>query len=248
MMGTATIQRIINWKMPPSAKAVLITLAHHHNDETGLCYPSIKTLTRETCLSRSTVIRAVAQLQTMGAIKQPTVGLRGNYHYTFSQDITSLTMRPVSQCDRSQTDTSSGITVQPVPVSPCDLKRSIKEIEHHESAASPQEDQVGPVFITKEGKDWRLTCNQMQKLTEVYSNPHVNVELPKASLWCEANPKKRKSDNRMFSFVSGWLDRNKPSAYTNDQKNEHIGFIERSITADEARELLEITYPQGISP
>ena len=49
----------------PAAKAVLLQLARHANSE-GVAWPSFNTMARRTSLSRSTVIRAVKELEGTG--------------------------------------------------------------------------------------------------------------------------------------------------------------------------------------
>ncbi len=58
-MGAAFKTRFNN----PSARLVLFSLADHHNRSTGLCCPAIKTIVADTCLSRSTVKRALFWLE-----------------------------------------------------------------------------------------------------------------------------------------------------------------------------------------
>lgn len=54
-------------QMPPSAKAVLISLADNANDQ-GACWPSIETISERTCISRRSVIDAIAWLEMAGAL------------------------------------------------------------------------------------------------------------------------------------------------------------------------------------
>jgi len=49
-------------KMPPTAKAVLISLADNANDS-GYCWPSIETICERTCFSRRAVIDAIHWLE-----------------------------------------------------------------------------------------------------------------------------------------------------------------------------------------
>lgn len=54
-------------KMPPTAKAVLVSLADNANDN-GHCWPSIPTVCERTCFSRRAVIDAIAWLEVSGAL------------------------------------------------------------------------------------------------------------------------------------------------------------------------------------
>lgn len=54
-------------RMPPTAKAVLISLADQASDS-GQCWPSITTICERTCFGRTAVIDAIAWLEEAGAL------------------------------------------------------------------------------------------------------------------------------------------------------------------------------------
>lgn len=54
-------------EMPPSAKAVLISLADQANDA-GVCWPAIGTICKRTCLSERTVQSAISWLRASGVL------------------------------------------------------------------------------------------------------------------------------------------------------------------------------------
>src|SRR5690606_9661885 len=53
--------------MSPAQKAVLVSLADQANDE-GVCWPSVGTLAKRTCLSERAVQGAIRWLQEAGAL------------------------------------------------------------------------------------------------------------------------------------------------------------------------------------
>ena len=53
--------------MPPTQKAVLISLADNANDD-GHCWPSISTICERTCFGRTAVIEAIKWLETEGYV------------------------------------------------------------------------------------------------------------------------------------------------------------------------------------
>ena len=55
-------------QMPPTPKAVLISLADNANDQ-GHCWPSLTKISERTCFGRTAVIEAVKWLEAHGAIK-----------------------------------------------------------------------------------------------------------------------------------------------------------------------------------
>ena len=54
-------------QVPPTAKAVLISLADHAGDE-GRCWPSLETLAVRTCTSRRAIVDAIKQLEACGVV------------------------------------------------------------------------------------------------------------------------------------------------------------------------------------
>ena len=55
-------------QMPPTAKAVLISLADNANDH-GYCWPSISTIAQRTCFSERAIQGAIKWLEATGAVK-----------------------------------------------------------------------------------------------------------------------------------------------------------------------------------
>lgn len=76
----------MNWAMQadvnnPTAKLVLLTLAHHHNNETGRCFPSIPRLMEVTELCRSSVFRSIRYLEEREMIERVnTLGQSTQYN------------------------------------------------------------------------------------------------------------------------------------------------------------------------
>lgn len=105
-MAIATIawafeQRLAN----PTAKLVLLALADHA-DGNGLCWPSISRLEQRTSLSRSSVIRALAELEQLRLIERTRRGPTSNSYL-----LPSVTVTP----EKCQPDTSGSVSVTPKP-------------------------------------------------------------------------------------------------------------------------------------
>ena len=127
----------------PTEQQVLALLAHFVDDKTGLCYPSIETLARQTHLGRATVIRRLDALKQKGYLKWISGGrkkggrvLSNLYKLTlpkpapkrdetvlpeFWEDVDNSPSR-VSHCDGypSHSETPHSLTVRLPPVSQCD--------------------------------------------------------------------------------------------------------------------------------
>ena len=66
-------------QLSPTVKSVLISLADNANDD-GICWPSIATICRRTCLSDKSVRRAIAELEVQGLlIRNGQVGTVSKY-------------------------------------------------------------------------------------------------------------------------------------------------------------------------
>ncbi len=88
-------------KMPPTQKAVLISLADNANDD-GHCWPSISTICERTCFGRTSVIDAIKWLETEGYV---TANRENGRHTTYqlypnqSAKRTGPDRAPVRQAD-----------------------------------------------------------------------------------------------------------------------------------------------------
>lgn len=91
-------------QMPPSPKAVLVSLADNANDE-GHCFPSIATMCERTCLGRTAVIDAVKWLEQHGALRAD----RSNGRHT------TYTLTPEAFTNQSATRTGSPPLDRPDP-------------------------------------------------------------------------------------------------------------------------------------
>ena len=100
-------------QMPPTPKAVLISLADNANDH-GVCWPSISTICARTCFGKTAVIEAIQWLETAGFL----VADRENGRHTKYQIIPAgrdlfsppVAAKPVRVANRSakRTGTATG--------------------------------------------------------------------------------------------------------------------------------------------
>jgi hypothetical protein len=97
-------------KMPPSPKAVLISLADNANDQ-GHCWPSIDTIGERTCLSRRAVIDAIKWLEAAGALTAD----RSNGRHTTYQ-VTPSAFSPSNVCSKRTEQRKTSADAAPLPV------------------------------------------------------------------------------------------------------------------------------------
>jgi len=67
-MSTLLMAQCWPLKMPPTPKAVLISLADNANDQ-GYCWPSLTKISERTCFGRTAVIEAIKWLEDAGALR-----------------------------------------------------------------------------------------------------------------------------------------------------------------------------------
>lgn len=88
-------------KLPPTAKAVLISMADFAN-EAGECWPSVSTIAERTCLVSRSVIRAIKELEAFGVVR----AARSNGRHTSYLITPDQYSEPVTQSHQCQKDTS----------------------------------------------------------------------------------------------------------------------------------------------
>lgn len=110
-MSTIIMAAIWPLQMPPTPKAVLVSLADNANDH-GVCWPSITKIAQRTCFGRTAVMDAIRWLEGQGLL----VADRSNGRHTkYLVKVPSKSLfeeaKPVRQADQSAraTGTPSGL-------------------------------------------------------------------------------------------------------------------------------------------
>jgi hypothetical protein len=92
-------------QMPPTPKAVLISLADNANDD-GVCWPSIATISQRTCFSERAVQAAIRWLESHGAVKANRENGRHTHYLVAPSDYREppqeLHPNPRSRCTPQQ--------------------------------------------------------------------------------------------------------------------------------------------------
>ncbi len=113
--------------------------------------------------------------------------------------------------DSKQTQTNVNVYEQPT-VQYITLQKNTEE-KNNTCEVPPAEDTYagsGISFILKSGEEYRLTAEDLSRLTKTFPHVDINQELAEAAIWCQANPAKRKTASGMLRFLSGWLKRSAP--------------------------------------
>lgn len=87
-------------QMPPTPKAVLVSLADNANDQ-GYCWPSLTKISERTCFGRTAVIEAIKWLESNGVLKADrTDRYRTTYVITPDKFSPPALAREANQCGR----------------------------------------------------------------------------------------------------------------------------------------------------
>lgn len=95
--------------LKPAAKIVLYWLADHHNSETGLCCPSLKTLSEESEMSKSSLIGWLRKLEVIGKISRDN-RTRPNGSQTSNKYKLHMSDNPKKRVSKNKTGMSSNET------------------------------------------------------------------------------------------------------------------------------------------
>ena len=71
----------------------------------------------------------------------------------------------------------------------------------------------------KDGTDYEVTRDEVNKYIEAYPDLDVLVQLKRMKVWLESNPTKRKTQRGINKFIVGWLNRQQPT-----EKKEDFAF------------------------
>lgn len=141
-------------QMPPTAKAVLISLADNANDS-GYCWPSIETICERTCFSRRAVIDAIHWLEAEKYVTADRSNGRKTAYWVTPDQCSSRTGAadaPVQQAHK---------TGAPAALDRCSSRtltvKNRQEPSTEEGARSPRGSRLPSDFPTAECLDW---CRQ----------------------------------------------------------------------------------------
>ena len=107
-------------QMPPTPKAVLISLADNANDQ-GVCWPSIPTICKRTCFSERAVRDAIKWLEEARALRADRSTGRSTSYTVTPADYDEKASHPGSTCrstPAADATPANGAPRQEVPVTP----------------------------------------------------------------------------------------------------------------------------------
>ncbi len=156
-------------QMPPTPKAVLISIADQANDH-GVCWPSLPGICERTCFKRTAVIEALAWLEQAGFISIERIDGRNN---RYTCNLTRLRQRdlsqqqePVREANQSarRTGTADGLPSPadgPPPVRQTDQPVRQTDPNRNEPSSEPSTTVSARGRAKPKGEDQPLTVNDL---------------------------------------------------------------------------------------
>lgn len=184
----------VDQMLPTREKFVLIILANYASNDTWDCYPSLTTIASNTGMSRDTVMRAIKQLETMGAVStirrtSDGVNLPNIYRIHKSADLRGV----VAVCDQG----SSSVRLGVVAGSYSNL--SLEPINEPGKCADAQT----PHLVEFDGTDFHVSEGLLTKWAKAFPDVNIDLEIERASVWAASNPPKKDWQR----FLSNWLSK-----------------------------------------
>lgn len=216
-MSTMIMTQCWPLRMPPSPKAVLISLADNANDQ-GHCWPSLETISERTCLSRRAVIDAIKWLESAGAlIADRSNGRHTTYQLTPAKFVPSNEGSKRTENRRTSADAAPHpCKCRTQPVQMPHTNRQEPSLNHQRTVNFCAEPETGidaeaslPIALLplNDGKEFAVTAADVREWQEAFPAVDVIAELRRARVWCKDNPTKRKTAKGIRRFVTGWLSK-----------------------------------------
>lgn len=223
-------------KLPPTPKAVLISLADQANDH-AICWPSVSTICVRTCFTERTVQGAIQWLVNEGLLE---VELRPgrSTNYRIAVDVPPLT--PRTSCGVQQLHHTSAATA-PTPAANALYPRSSRTQNRKEPSKNRKEPpkkkrNLGQVLgidaLIADGVerqhalDW--LCVRQDKRAPLTLTAWANVKAEASKAGISNDEAVRTAATRGWAgFVAKWLD-DRDGKQARSTAGKHAGFAERA--------------------
>jgi len=200
--------KAMNWAwevdLPPALKLVLLKLADRANDD-GECWPGQASVAKACGIGARTLVRHIATLEQMGLIKTEKRygqdGKRSTNIYLLSLSANLAHGLSAKSCTNHVPTVALTLNEEPT-IEPTDATSKL-------AAPAP----IVPEPVGYDGVKWAIDNSVYDQWIAAYSNGRtandtedwIEAELAKASVWLQANPRKRKKN--FLRFLTGWLTR-----------------------------------------
>ena len=204
---------VIELKISPLEKIVLIVLIRYYNREKGYSYPSYPILMEMCCASKNSVIKGLNELEKREFIKKEILNGKGNrYYINFSkfEGVTSSKTEPVQNlnpfknCTRSENEPHPFKNCTP-PVqnlNPTNTNINTNTITNNNMSDSKESDEPTGAFKNDNNNSNKTTkSSKTKRATKVFEENSIEYQLSKKlyQYVLEVKPKTRKPDLQKWS-------------------------------------------------
>lgn len=84
---TIVSNEVVELKIPPLEKIILIVLLRYYNEKKGYSYPSYATLTEKCCITKKTLIKGLNNLEEKRIIKKECAKGKGNKYFILVENL-----------------------------------------------------------------------------------------------------------------------------------------------------------------
>lgn len=214
--------RAMNWAweidLPPALKLVLLKLADRANDD-GECWPGQDSIAKACGVGARTLVRHIATLEQMGLIRTEHRyggdGRRDTNMYVLSLSANLAHGLSAKSCTNHVPTVALTLNEEPT-LEPTDATTKV-------AAPADEPEQIAPEAVRFDGVIWAVDDAVFDSWIKAYANglthqdteDWIEAELAKASVWLQANPRKRKKN--YLRFLTGWLTRAAASTRSRSQ-------------------------------
>ncbi len=211
--------RAMNWawgvELPPAMKLVLLKLADRANDD-GECWPGMESVAVACGVCERTMMRYIDKMEQLGILsrdkrkseagRQQTNLYTLNLAYQPGDNLSPGNGEPGDKSGQNRvTLESPEIRLKPY------LETTEETTDATTKVAAPAP--IVPDPVRYDGVKWAIDNAVYDQWIAAYSNGRtaldtedwIEAELAKASVWLQANPRKRKKN--YLRFLTGWLTR-----------------------------------------
>lgn len=222
---TTAVPQFFSWRtailrsgLPATTRHVMLTMACHMNDAGESCYPSIELLVEETGLSNRSVITHIKLAEEAGWIVVDQHGFRGRkwkrneYRIAWPETVRGGEGGSLPHARGGEPNDNE--VVKEVHTSTSENSSVNHSCNDHEvDAPVTHPEQIVDDPVRFDGVRFAVDDAVYDQWIAAYANGRtatdtedwIESELARASVWLQANPRKRKKN--YLRFMTGWLTR-----------------------------------------
>ncbi len=192
----------------PSDKIVFAVLLDYQGHN-GYSWPGERTLAEKAGLTTVTIVACIRRLEAKRLL---IVERRGNgkcSYYSITES--GKETIPVKKLKRVRNLHGGGKETMP---------EAGKKLTPNQTDLLNQTTTTNSfAFVLRTKNFWHLPQAKLDEYKQAYPAIDVEDELRKAAQWLSDNPRKRKTAEGMYKFISGWLSRVRPARQNNKSRS-----------------------------